>query len=164
MTLREFFVQRLKAETPAFLKVLKALPADQISYKPHENSPSAGQLAWTITAEMKTCSDLIADGKAEWKDEPAPPLAEIQEKFERWSRELADKASQTDDEAWKKSAPFMYQGKVVSERPIGEFIWFVLFDCIHHRGQLAAYLRPMGGKVPSIYGPSADDKGSGANA
>ena len=47
-------------------------------------------------------------------------------------------------------------GKVVSEQPVGQFLWFILFDAIHHRGQLAAYLRPMGGKVPAIYGPSAD--------
>jgi uncharacterized damage-inducible protein DinB len=34
-----------------------------------------------------------------------------------------------------------------------------LFDAVHHRGQLSSYLRPMGGMVPSIYGPSADDAG-----
>jgi len=34
-----------------------------------------------------------------------------------------------------------------------------MFDAIHHRGQLSAYLRPMGAKVPSICGPSADDPG-----
>ena len=38
--------------------------------------------------------------------------------------------------------------------------WGYLFDMVHHRGQLSAYLRPMGGKVPSIYGPSADDSGA----
>jgi uncharacterized damage-inducible protein DinB len=41
---------------------------------------------------------------------------------------------------------------------VSQFLWFILFDAIHHRGQLSAYLRPMGGKVPSIYGPSADSK------
>jgi uncharacterized damage-inducible protein DinB len=35
---------------------------------------------------------------------------------------------------------------------------------IHHRGQLSAYLRPMGAKVPSIYGPSADEKTQSAEA
>ena len=40
------------------------------------------------------------------------------------------------------------------EQPAGEFVWMLFFDAIHHRGQLSAYLRPMGGKVPSIYGPS----------
>lgn len=44
------------------------------------------------------------------------------------------------------------------ESPVGEFLWYLFFDAIHHRGQLAAYLRPMGGKVPAIYGPSADTR------
>ena len=38
-----------------------------------------------------------------------------------------------------------------------EYLWFVLSDHIHHRGQLTVYLRITGGKVPSIYGPSADE-------
>ena len=58
-----------------------------------------------------------------------------------------------DDAAWDKKAQFYYQGKMVSEQPAGQFLWFILFDVIHHRGQLSAYLRPMGGKVPAIYGP-----------
>lgn len=37
-------------------------------------------------------------------------------------------------------------------------LWGFLFDMVHHRGQLSAYIRPMGGKVPSIYGPSADSE------
>jgi uncharacterized damage-inducible protein DinB len=47
---------------------------------------------------------------------------------------------------------------MVSEQPIGGFLWFILFDAIHHRGQLSAYIRPMGGKVPAIYGPSGDSR------
>jgi uncharacterized damage-inducible protein DinB len=47
---------------------------------------------------------------------------------------------------------------VVSEQPIGQFLWFIFVDAIHHRGQLSAYLRPMGGNVPAIYGPSADSR------
>ena len=45
------------------------------------------------------------------------------------------------------------------EDTIAQFVWGFLFDAVHHRGQLTTYLRPMGGKVPSIYGPSADDPG-----
>jgi uncharacterized damage-inducible protein DinB len=46
----------------------------------------------------------------------------------------------------------------MSEQPIGQFLWFIHFDAIHHRGQLSAYLRPMGANVPAIYGPSADER------
>ena len=78
--------------------------------------------------------------------------------YERWSKQLIDVVSKVDDEGWDRKAQGIYQGKVVMEQPLGIFLWFILFDAIHHRGQLAAYLRPMGGKVPSIYGPSADER------
>jgi uncharacterized damage-inducible protein DinB len=48
---------------------------------------------------------------------------------------------------------------VVWETSLGDMLFGILFDAIHHRGQLSTYLRPMGAKVPSIYGPSADDPG-----
>ena len=50
-------------------------------------------------------------------------------------------------------------GHVAWKAPLGEMMWGLLFDAIHHRGQLSTYIRPMGGKVPSIYGPSGDDPG-----
>ncbi|MDT4965552.1 MAG: hypothetical protein QOJ64_289 [Acidobacteriota bacterium] len=158
MTNREFFLERRKAETPVFMKVLKAIPKDKISYKPADASPTTEQLVWTLTGELKACLDVVADGKAEWKPAPPPPLEEMISLYERWSNELAEAVSKMDDEAWGKTAQFYMNGKVVSEQPAGTFLWFILFDAIHHRGQLSAYLRPMGAKVPAIYGPSADAK------
>jgi uncharacterized damage-inducible protein DinB len=43
------------------------------------------------------------------------------------------------------------------EHPLGDILRGFLYDAVHHRGQLTTYLRPMGGKVPSIYGPSGDE-------
>jgi uncharacterized damage-inducible protein DinB len=156
MTLREFYLERQQAEFPAFINVLKALPKDQLSYKPHDRSPSAERLVWTLTAELSACIDVVKTNQAEWKDIPPPPLEEMLEKFELWSKELTELVSKMDDASFDKPAKFYYDGKVVSEQPVGTFLWFILFDSIHHRGQLSAYLRPMGGKVPAIYGPSAD--------
>ncbi|MGH9378441.1 MAG: DinB family protein [Terriglobia bacterium] len=156
--LREFYLERQKAELPAFTRVLKALPKDKLSYKPHERSPSAEQLVWTLAADMKASIDVVTEYKAEWKEVPPPPPGEMLQMFERWSNELTDCVSKMDDASWNHTAQFYYEGKVVSEQPVGAFLWEILFDAIHHRGQLTAYLRPMGGKVPSIYGQSADEK------
>jgi uncharacterized damage-inducible protein DinB len=41
--------------------------------------------------------------------------------------------------------------------PVSDILWIMLMDSIHHRGQLSVYVRMAGGKVPSIYGPSADE-------
>ena len=158
MTLRDFYLKRAKAEFPVFLKVLKALPKD-ISYKPHDRSPSAQQLVWIVTSELKALIDVVDTGKSEWVDVTPPGLDEMIGMFEKWSPELLDKVGKLDDAAQQRNAQFLYKGTVVMERPTVEFLWDFMFDAIHHRGQLSAYLRPMGGKVPSIYGPSADDPG-----
>ena len=158
MTLRDFYLKRAKAEFPVFLKVLRALPAD-LSYKPHDRSPSAEQLAWTVTYELKALIDVVETGKSDWENIKPPSRDDMIGMFEKWSTELLDKVGALDDDAQERNAQFLYQGAVVMEKPTMEFIWDFMFDAIHHRGQLSAYLRPMGGKVPSIYGPSADDTG-----
>jgi uncharacterized damage-inducible protein DinB len=157
VTLREFYLDRRRAESPVFLRVLKALPTDTVGYKPHERSPTAQQLVWTLTNELQSCLDVVTQNKAEWRPLPPPPLPEMVRLFEQRSNELTDLVAKMDEASWNRTAQFYYNGKVVSEQPVGQFLWFILFDAIHHRGQLSAYLRPMVGKVPSIYGPSADE-------
>jgi len=156
MTLREYYVERLRAERPAFLAVLKAIPPGQAAYKPHDRSPSAGQLVWTLAGELLACIHAVTKHQAEWQSRPDIGVEEMIAKYEQWSSELADILASMDEQAWNSSAKFLYNGKVVSEQPVGQFLWFILFDAIHHRGQLSAYLRPMGSTVPAIYGPSAD--------
>jgi len=158
MTIREFYVQRRKAETPLFLEALRALPEDKLDYKPADASPSAGQIVWVMTRQLKNCIDIITEGKTEWKESEPPSLNEMIQKFEDWSKTLIESIERMTDEDWDRKAEFYFQGKLVKNDPIGPFIWAMLFDEIHHRGQLTAYLRPMGGKVPAIYGPSADAK------
>jgi uncharacterized damage-inducible protein DinB len=158
MTLREYYLERREAEQPVFLRVLESLPADHLDYKPHDRSPSAKDVMWTLTKELKSCVDVVTQHKAEWNAQPAPGYEEMLQLFKQWSNELRDRVGKMDDASWDGVAQFYVNGKVVSEQPIGQFLWFIHFDAIHHRGQLTAYLRPMGGKVPAVYGPSADSR------
>ena len=158
MTLREYYLERRGAEGPIFLRILRAVPDDRGSYKPHDRSPSAEQIVWTLTSELKACLDAATHYTAEWKVEALPPLPEMIGLFEQRSNALTDLVSQMNEASWNQVAQFYYNGKLVSEQPVGQFLWFILFDAIHHRGQLSAYLRPMGGTVPAIYGPSADSR------
>lgn len=160
MTLREFYLQRRQAELPAFLRVLNALPKDRLNYRPDQRSPSAEEIAWKLTTELKSCLDVVVQQKTEWNTEPPPPLEEMVRLFELWSNQLVERVAKMDDQSWEQMAHFYYKGKLASEQPVSAFLWYILFDGIHHRGQLSAYLRPMGGKVPSVYGPSADEKGA----
>ena len=79
--------------------------------------------------------------------------------FEKNAAELETRIAKVDDATWDSKARFLVDEKVIWETSLGDMLFGFLFDAIHHRGQLSSYLRPMGAKVPSIYGPSADDPG-----
>jgi uncharacterized damage-inducible protein DinB len=158
MTTREFYIKRHEAEFPAFLKVLKALPADRLDYKPHDRSPSAQQLVGTIAGEFAVCLDVVNTRRGEWKESPPQSLDQMVQTFEQSVKALTERVAKMDDAGWNANAEFYYGGKKVSESPVSEFLWMCFFDAIHHRGQLTTYLRPLGAKVPAIYGPSADEK------
>ena len=157
---REFFTARWEAESKAFVNVLKAMPEGNGDYRPHPRSRSAAELAWVLTSEAVGMLDLIEKGELDWKDTPPPAkLHDIAERYAAAHQTVASRLKHLDDAAWAANVQFKMGGEVAWEAPLGEMLWGFLFDAIHHRGQLSTYLRPMGGKVPSIYGPSADDPG-----
>src|SRR3954464_4365245 len=90
MTSREFFLERRRAENPVFLRLMQAVPADRIDYRPHERSPSAEQIMWTMTKELRACVTAATEKKAEWNTEPPPPFAEMLRLFDQWLTELTD--------------------------------------------------------------------------
>lgn len=160
MTNREFFIQRWEMEYPVFLKVFRALPPAKLDYRPHERSRSAAELVWLLACEEQAGSELIDTGQIDWQETPpSKSLDEMIRIFEAHHAALAERLKKVDDTTWERKAKFLVGGHLVMESPTSEFFWMTLFDAIHHRGQLSAYIRPMGGKVPSIYGPSADDMG-----
>jgi uncharacterized damage-inducible protein DinB len=87
-------------------------------------------------------------------------LAEMTAAYERDHDTLASQLRTLDDNGWNHQA-WLIRGaeEILLKDTIGGLLWIALFDFVHHRGQLSTYIRPMGGKVPSIYGPSADDPG-----
>jgi len=156
----EFFAKRLETELPAFSKVLRAVPADKLDYRPHERNSTAGGLAAQMAMEMDSLTGLFPGGTIDYKPGNAPKTIDaIAEVFERSAKRVIESVRGTSDEQWVGPAKFIYDGNVAWESTVDDMAWGFLFDLIHHRGQLSAYLRPMGAKVPAIYGPSADDPG-----
>jgi uncharacterized damage-inducible protein DinB len=139
---------------------LKALPTGRFDYRPHERSASAAEIVWTLALETKACCELVDTGRVDWKPDPPPTDPEgILAAFQKHYAALDDQIARLDDSGWQKTVQLLVNDKLVREGPLGEFLWYLFFDAIHHRGQLSAYIRPMGGQVPSIYGPSGDDPG-----
>jgi uncharacterized damage-inducible protein DinB len=160
MSTLEFCIARRKAELPAFIRVLKALPEGKLDYQPDPKARTAAALATMMAAEEEALMTLLDAGSVDWADPaPAKSVAAIVAAFEKNANAVNERLAKLDDAGWKKKAQFKMGGAVVWEDATSEMAWGFLFDLIHHRGQLSTYLRPMGGKVPSIYGPSADDSG-----
>jgi uncharacterized damage-inducible protein DinB len=155
---REFFKARRKAERDVFVRVIRALPDERLDYRPHPKSPSAGELLRTLVAEHAACGHLAATGRADWTPSTVSTVEEAVAGFEKAWDELDRRVATLDDAGWARTGEFFHDGKKVFEQPVGAFLWFIFFDAIHHRGQLSAYIRPMGGTVPAIYGPSGDSK------
>ena len=157
---REYFTECFNAEKPKFIRVLRAVPSDQADYRPHPRSTCTRDLVWLLASELHDACELIDRGKVEFVPRPAPNVSESLAAYEKNADELGRRLAKVDDAAWDRNAQFVVDGSVVWETSLGDMLYGFLFDAIHHRGQLSTYLRPMGAKVPSIYGPSADDPGS----
>jgi uncharacterized damage-inducible protein DinB len=159
MNTREFFVKQFQSERPKFVAVLRAMPAGQLDYRPHERNSTAAQIAWFLVLELRTLVDTLTNGEHRWEQPPPPATPDaIADEYEKAAEELTTALDKADDAQWESEGKLYFGDKLMMQRPRGEILWDFLHDAIHHRGQLSVYLRPMGGTVPSIYGPSGDSK------
>ena len=156
---REYYIQCFDSEAPTFIRVMKAVPSDKAAYTPHPRSTAAGDLVWLLAAELHDACELIDNGEVNYVQKPAPGVAESIAAYEKNAAALKARLAKVDDAKWDSPARLKMDGKVMWEAPLGDMLFGFLLDAVHHRGQLSSYLRPMGAKVPSIYGPSADDPG-----
>jgi hypothetical protein len=166
MNLIEFFTAQLEREMAISRRVLGKVPEGKRDWKPHEKSMALGYLAtlvatmpsWVAMAIRQDELDLNPPGGGgyqapTWKS--TADLLALQDDCERRARE----ALRGTDEAflatpWK----LLVAGNVVLENPRHVVIADTLTHLAHHRGQLTVYLRLNGAPVPSVYGPSADDR------
>jgi uncharacterized damage-inducible protein DinB len=156
---KQQFANTYTRELQTTLKVLRAFPADQASYKPHERSNSALQLAWTFVIENNISIAALRGPLKLGSGVPAAPatLEEIIAAYEASAQDMLATLERTPDSRMVETVTFFTGPKQMGEFRVIDFLWFMLMDSIHHRGQMSVYLRCAGGKVPSIYGPTADE-------
>jgi uncharacterized damage-inducible protein DinB len=153
------FLDQYRREHEKTRKVLHAFPAAQADFRPHERSSTAKQLAWTFVAECRLLALAIRGEQVMGKGfVPAPATwQEVLDGFDTAHEEVVALLSSPDAGAGAGAVHFFVGPKQMGDIPLEDFLWFMLHDQIHHRGQLSVYLRMAGGKVPAIYGPSADE-------
>ena len=159
MTEKEQFIQSWEREFQTTLKVLRAYPTDKLDLRPHERSRSAQELAWTLAAEESTIIGGAIKGNIDLSAWPKPPatLKEMIATYERNHKELVEKVKRLSDADFQRVVKFPVGPGTMGDLRCGDICWMLMMDSVHHRGQFSVYLRMAGGKVPSIYGPSADE-------
>jgi uncharacterized damage-inducible protein DinB len=154
---RQFFIDLSTSEHPRFLGVLQATPAEQLDYRPHPRSRSAHELIAHLVGHEQDLLELAETGTINHRMQvPFATLDEALAIYTEAHTAVATKLSALSDSDWEAMGQFLVQGNLVMEAPRRDLAWMLLLDAVHHRGQLSTYLRPMGGTVPAIYGPSAD--------
>lgn len=159
MTTQEFFIETVNDELPRFERALKALPEDKLDYKPDPKSRSALELASLFATESDSFISILETGildVAEPETVKFDNINQIVTTFKQNMESVRARVSSMTKEDWASDARMMAGEKEEWKTTKANMVWGVLLDMIHHRGQLSTYIRPMGGKVPSIYGPSAD--------
>ena len=158
---REQFLDALEREHDRTMRVLRAFPDDQSDFKPHDRSRTAREVAWPLALGAERLMMKALTSGFDWST-PRPPapmpakMSEIAGRVEQAHRQVIDALSRADDAKLEGTVQFFTAPKTLGDIQVLDFLWFVLLDHVHHRGQLSVYLR-MVGKVPSIYGPSGDE-------
>jgi uncharacterized damage-inducible protein DinB len=153
---RGLMLDGIQREAECTKKVIAAIPDAKSDYRPDPNARTAKELAWHLANSDIQFLDGIADldfssmETTEHKPETSAELAAWYE--EQIKRGIARVAGMT---AEQLMTPVPFFG--VFNLPAVFYLGFLNNHSIHHRGELATYLRPMGSKVPSIYGGSFDE-------
>jgi uncharacterized damage-inducible protein DinB len=155
---KEFFLKHWDQEAKATRKVIERVPADKCEYRADPKARTARDIAWLIVREEAVLADGLAKGAIEWAEVAAPAkISDVIAEYDRQHDALTERLRAIPAESWEKEVPFLFDGQEAMREKAYEMAWGFLLDQIHHRGQLSTYLRPMGAKVPAIYGPSADE-------
>jgi uncharacterized damage-inducible protein DinB len=152
---RAMMLDGIAREAETTKKVIAAVPDAASSFKPDPNARTAKELAWHIANSDIQFLDGIADlsFNMDTPDHKPQTSAEVVAWYDaNIKRGVARVAAMT---AEQLTTPVAFFG--VFNLPAVLYLGFLNNHMIHHRGELTTYLRPMGSKVPSIYGGSYDE-------
>jgi uncharacterized damage-inducible protein DinB len=155
---KDQYLSVFQREAHTTLNVLRGYPREKSELKPAEKLRTARELAWMLVLNQMVVVPVLA-GNLQPGMMPKPPATwdEVVQAFEKAHRESLSRLEDLDEGELGGSMPFATGPKQMGEMRVGDALWFFLHDTIHHRGQLSVYLRIANGRMPSIYGPTADE-------
>jgi uncharacterized damage-inducible protein DinB len=156
------FLKELEAEADATRKCLERIPVNLFGWKPHEKSMPLGYLALLVAEIPKWIQYMVAKSEidfATYEHFEPKSTAELVNHFDENLQTARDALRNASNEALAEPFYLKNQGQVVFSSSKKDSVGSSINHLVHHRGQLTIYMRLNEIPVPSIYGPSADDKG-----
>lgn len=163
MSAKEAFLRTYDEEHARTMRILRAYPKDKLDLRPSPVLKTARELAWVFVLERGLgtgiWNDAFANGVPAGRTPPPAPQDwnEILETLEKSHRDYGNLIRNASDEELRKEVHFLVGPKKLGSMTRLDSAWFLLHDQIHHRGQFSIYARMAGAKLPSIYGPTADE-------
>lgn len=162
----EWFLAELEAEAPRTRRALEQVPEGKDDWAPHQKSMPLGRLAmlvaqmpsWVNLVVGQDALDLNPAGGSNVDQRPLRTPAELTAAMDKNVVDARKMLEGTTDEHLKTNWKLLFSGNVVMEQPRWVVLRETFMHLSHHRGQLTVYLRMNDKPVPSIYGPTADDK------
>ena len=167
MKLNEIYLAQLEREMVGSRKALERVPEGKPDWKPHPKSMALGYLAtlvatmpaWISMAIDQDALDLNPPGGGGYKAPTWSTTAELIAILDdSIAKAKASLAGASDEHLLDTTWKLLVAGNVVMESPRHAVVEDTFTHLSHHRGQLTVYLRLNDAPVPSIYGPSVDDK------
>jgi len=154
--LNEVYLPALKAEHRMTKAVLEAVPGDKPDFRPDPFAKPALELVRHIAAAEIRFLETTINGEFSAAPAAFPESAKTPADFAAWYAQRFEANVQTLTKLSGEQLIKMVDFRGLFQRPAVSFVQLGMSHTIHHRGQLSTYLRPMGGKVPAIYGESYD--------
>jgi uncharacterized damage-inducible protein DinB len=136
--------------------VIEAIPLDKSDYRPDAISKNALDLAWHIAATEMMFMDAVAEGAFDFSPRPRPESIKNSEGLSAWYQENFESRFEALTKLSNDQLAKIVDFHGMFQLPAVMYLGFILHHTVHHRGQLSMYLRPMGAKVPAMYGESYD--------
>ena len=165
----EWFLAELESEAAKSRRVLEQVPANKRDWKPHDRSMALGYLsdlvanipAWVGYAITLNELDIAPRNGPSYRPAPVNTPAEFVAALDKAVAQAREALEKTTDAHLATPWRLLAGGHLAFEQPRHQVIRDTFLHSAHHRGQMTVYLRLLGAKVPSVYGPTADDASFG---
>jgi uncharacterized damage-inducible protein DinB len=161
MTIAEKLLPEFDLEMATTRRLLERVPSDKGEWKPHPKSFSLGHLAQLVATMPGWLTRMVRNPEIDLGKGPGYSYESTEtllEKFDANVREAREAIASAKDSTFDEPWSLKMHSQVLFTQPRGDAVRGTINHLIHHRGQLTVYLRMVDVPIPSIYGPTADEK------